>query len=178
MSEADATGSSGSVAQDLVIRQVANVATASLIARRGAMALVVQRVDERFGLRLPSTPSIASGGTVSALWAGYQQFLVRHDTTRGPEFERLLRDAVGASASVSDLTDAREQFRIEGPGARNHLAHGLPIDMHPSMFKVGDVALTQWAHYGVHVWRSDHDTYELLVASSYAEGFAEILGVR
>ncbi len=81
------------------------------------------------------------------------------------------------SASVFDLTDSRVVFEVSGPRIRDALAKMLPIDLHPSVFRPGDVAVTIASHIGVTLWQtSDAQTagapqYRLAVARSYAASF-------
>ena len=52
--------------------------------------------------------------------------------------------------------------------ARDLLAKGVPIDLHPRAFKPGDAAQTQVAHIGVLIAQiDDAPTYELLAARSF-----------
>jgi methylglutamate dehydrogenase subunit D len=64
-----------------------------------------------------------------------------------------------------DVSDSRIAVRISGASARDVLAKGLPIDLHPSTMRAGDVAATVVAHVQVLVWQvNDAPTYELICA--------------
>jgi sarcosine oxidase subunit gamma len=76
------------------------------------------------------------------------------------------------SASVFDLTDSRVVLEIGGPRIRDALAKMLPIDLHPSVFGTGDVAVTIASHIGVTLWQTaDTPQYRLAVARSYFGSF-------
>jgi heterotetrameric sarcosine oxidase gamma subunit len=94
----------------------------------------------------------------------------------GAAFEQRLRAALSPLASVSDQSDGRTVIRVRGPGARDTLAKGMPIDLHPRTFRPGDAAVTLVAHIGAHIWQVDEaPTYELIVSRSYAAAFLEWL---
>ena len=77
---------------------------------------------------------------------------------------------------MSDLSDGRTVIRVGGPRARDALAKGVPIDLHPRVFRPGDAAVTTVAHIDAHVWQVDAaPTYEIAVSRSYAAAFLEWL---
>ncbi len=52
---------------------------------------------------------------------------------------------------MSDQSDARLVLHLSGPRVRDVLAKGVPIDLHPKVFKPGDVATTLIAYIGVQI---------------------------
>ncbi len=159
-------------ADGVTITHVAVPAMASIIARKDKADEIAARVAERWGIELPRTPRVASAGGLSLAWAGHQQWLAKSETDQGAELEDRLRGELGALASISDQSDNRVLVRIEGPKARELLAHGLPIDLHPNALKSGDLALTLFGYIGVHVWvTADTPTFDLFVPRSYASSF-------
>ena len=67
-------------------------------------------------------------------------------------------------------------MRISGPRARDALAKGVHIDLHPSAFLPGDAAVTAVAYIGVHFWQVDAaPTYEFAMFRSFAVSFGEWL---
>jgi heterotetrameric sarcosine oxidase gamma subunit len=142
------------------------LALASLSARKGCGAELREAVRAAFGAELPERPRVAHGDGVAFIWAGPESWLVLR---QGDDLEPALRDALGAHASVTDQSDGRTVLRVAGPRARDLLAKGLPIDVHPRAFMPGDVALTLVAHLGVHLWQlDDTPSYDLAVLSGYA----------
>jgi sarcosine oxidase subunit gamma len=94
-----------------------------------------------------------------------------------------LKSAVGDTASVVDQSDAYGVLRLTGPKLRETLAKLVPLDLHPRVFKVGDVAATVAAHIGVSLWRLEDDadsqpTFELAVARSMAASLWHELAVQ
>ncbi len=90
--------------------------------------------------------------------------------------EQRLRATFGNLASVCDQSDGRTVIRVGGERARDVLAKGVPIDLHPRAFRVGDAAVTSVAHISVQFWQVDETpTYEFIVSRSFAVGFWEWL---
>jgi len=75
---------------------------------------------------------------------------------------------VGLFAAVSDQSDARLVLRLSGPKLRDVLAKGVPIDLHPNVFKPGDVATTLVAYIGVQLDRIDEASFQLTAPRSMA----------
>jgi sarcosine oxidase subunit gamma len=98
------------------------------------------------------------------------------DGDDGTAFERSLREKLGHLASVSDQSDGRVVIRVGGARARDALAKGLPIDLHPSAFRPGDTAITTVAYIGVQIRQlDDAPTYEFIVPRSFSVSFGEWL---
>ena len=51
------------------------------------------------------------------------------------------------------------------------LAKGVPLDLHPKVFKAGDVATTLVAYIGVQIDRIDEATWQLTAPRSMAGSF-------
>jgi len=72
---------------------------------------------------------------------------------------------------VSDQSDARLVLHLFGPRVRDVLAKGLAVDLHPKVFKPGDVAVTLIAYIGVQIDVLDDTTYQLTAPRSMAGSF-------
>jgi methylglutamate dehydrogenase subunit D len=81
---------------------------------------------------------------------------------------RLARELPASVGTVTVLTAGRVRIRIVGPAARDVLAKGIPLDLHPSEFQVGRSAQTGLHHTGVFLERVAEDGYEIYVQRSYA----------
>jgi sarcosine oxidase subunit gamma len=91
---------------------------------------------------------------------------------QGHRFEATLRECFAGLASVCDQSDGRCVIRISGPSARDVLAKGIPLDLHPRVFGPGQAAVTLAAHIGVHIWQiDDMPTYEIAVFRGFAGSF-------
>ncbi len=130
------------------------------------------------GLALPTTPNTVLGDDErSALWLGPDEWLVvgRPDTEE--ETQRELRAALGGSwGSVVDVSAQRTTVELGGPRARDVLAAGCSLDLHPWHFAAGHCAQTTLARAQVILWQvSDEPRYRLLVGCSLAGYLVEWL---
>lgn len=166
---AGATHHGGDAAAGVVIAERVDVAICSMLARRGATDRLARAVQSAFALELPRTPRHTGDGAVAFAWAGPGQWLALGERMSGPAFEQQLRAAVGDAASIVDQSHGRTLIRLTGPRARDTLAKGVAIDLHPSAFGPGSTASTVIAYIGIHFWQFDAaPTYELSVAGSFA----------
>jgi heterotetrameric sarcosine oxidase gamma subunit len=147
-------------------------ALAAVMARKDRNADLVAAVRRGFGVDLPIVPSIAAAGAISFVWAGPGRWLAIAQAMRPDVFEKQLREHLGEVASVADQSDARILVRLSGARARDVLAKGVLIDMHPRAFRPGDVALTSIGHIRAHFWQTDAaPTYEIAIMRSFAADF-------
>ncbi len=150
----------------------AGLALASVIVRAGKTDSLVARAEATFGLTLPLTPRRVAAGTIGFVWAGPGQWLAATEHVDGSVFERTLRQDFDSLASVVDQSDGRSVIRVSGPQARAALAKGVPLDLHPRVFRTGDAALSIAGHINVHFWqRDDAPVYEFAVFRSFAGAF-------
>jgi sarcosine oxidase subunit gamma len=148
------------------------LALVSVMLRKGQGEALDRRVREAYGLELPHRPRREAAGGIAFAWAGPGHWLVLEEGTLGHALERRLRDELAGLASVSDQSDARTLIRVGGPRARDALAKGVMIDLHPRAFGPGDMAVTAVGHVGVQFWQIDGaPTYEFAVGRSFAADF-------
>lgn len=149
---------------------------ASILARNGQRDALADLFRDSFGVDLPVEPKVAGDANMTVVWAGPEQWLaIAAEVTPGG-IETELRGIVGATASIADQSDGRLFLRLSGPRIRDALAKGLPIDLHDSVFKPGDAAVTSAAHVGVHIWPvDDAPTYNIVVFRAFARSFCEWL---
>jgi sarcosine oxidase, subunit gamma len=128
---------------------------------------------------LPTTASsVVSAGDVAVIWLGPQEWLVTTSGRVGEELEAALREAVsehgGAAVNVSAQ---RTTLRLRGAHARDVIAKGCSLDLHPSVFGRGAAAQTVLGQAGVVlIPLSDNGTdYRVIVRSSFARYLADWL---
>ena len=129
------------------------------------------------GVPLPVEPCTAvqtgsGAGDVTVAWLGPDEWLVV-----GPEGYRheLLGKALGdRHGSIVDVSAQRTTLLVSGPRARDLLAHGCALDLHPSVFGPGSCAQTMLAQAQV-VLLARPDGFLVLVRSSFAAYLAEWL---
>ena len=75
----------------------------------------------------------------------------------------------GLHASVTDTSESRTCIRVSGKNARDVLAKGCSLDLHPAKFGPGQCAQTLLGKVGVMMSQTAAaPTYELLVLRSFA----------
>lgn len=137
---------------------------ASVIARRGAAKTLAATLEREL-----------DGDVLTVLGIGPGHWWIESASSARSADD--LQTMFQGSASVFDLTDSRVVLEIGGPRIRDALAKMLPIDLHPSVFRTGDVAVTIASHIGVTLWRmadaqtADAPQYRLAVARSYFGSF-------
>lgn len=139
-----------------------------LIAARNARRDECKRkLKVAYDLDAPVTTKIAHASGMSLAWHGPAGWLaVANDR---PDFESGLKAALGNSASIVDLSDARIVLRITGAMTRAVLAKGLSIDLHPRVFQPGDTAMTLLDHVAIQIWQIDElPTFELAIPRASA----------
>ena len=71
--------------------------------------------------------------------------------------------------SVVDVSANRTVIELSGPRARELLAHGCSLDLHPRSFGPGDCAQTLLAQTAVILWQTDDaPTFKIFVRASFA----------
>lgn len=160
------------MAESIAITELNGVALASLIARRGRLAELRDAVRGQFAAELPLTPRVAEGDGATFIWAGPERWLVASPVLPPGDLVALLRACADESAAICDQSDGRLLVRVSGPFARDALARGFPIDLHPSVFIQGDTAITVVAHVGCQNWQADDaPTYHIAVPASFTASF-------
>jgi sarcosine oxidase, subunit gamma len=125
------------------------------------------RLDPKGSADLPLEPgTLTRTGDRLALWLGPDEWLLV-----GPPGSRF--EPAGAG-SIVDVSAARTTIEISGDRARDLLAHGCALDLHPSVFPEGRCAQTMLAQAQVILVHVD-GVYRVLVRSSYARYLAEWL---
>jgi heterotetrameric sarcosine oxidase gamma subunit len=71
-------------------------------------------------------------------------------------------------AAITDQSDLWYTLTLTGPNATMALARLVPINLAPTAFPVGALALTRAGHLDVRLWHVGDDTYEVSTARSYA----------
>ena len=124
------------------------------------------------GLALPMEPNaVAVNGALLALWLGPDEWLVVTPPTAQIQLSESLEAALyGMHAAVTDVTGGQTVITLGGPRARDVLAKGCPLDLHPAVFKAGDCAQTLVAKANVTICCvDDSPSFELVVRRSFAE---------
>ncbi|GAB2518936.1 sarcosine oxidase subunit gamma [Nocardiopsis aegyptia] len=147
---------------------------------RASDPVAVARMGEALGVAFPADPCTATRGggpfgAVEVLWLGPDEYLVVAEPDRRVPVEDALRAALRpARGAVVDTSAQRTTIALSGPHARDVLAHGCAIDLHPSAAPAGTCVQTLVARAGavLRVDDAESGAFTLLVRSSFAEYLA------
>lgn len=144
-----------------------------IAARKGQSGALAARVSELYDISLPTNPRVAlSSGGIEFLGAGPDQWLAIAPSKDSHDLASKLTGQLQGLASIADQTYARTLIHVHGEKARDTLAKGLPLDLHPRAFPEGAVATTHAAHIGVVLWRPiGSDSFILACSRSYSDSF-------
>ncbi|MFC4308818.1 sarcosine oxidase subunit gamma [Steroidobacter flavus] len=159
----------------VVVQERDEMGLASVLARRGHHDSLMKQVRERFGIDLPPGPRRSAAGDCAFIASGPGAWFATVEGA-GNGFVTSLTDALGEYAAIADQSDGQAVLRVSGPKAREALCKLVPIDLHPRIFRSGDVSVTAAAHIGATLWRLDddpsgHAVFEIAVFRSLAESF-------
>jgi sarcosine oxidase subunit gamma len=120
--------------------------------------------------RIPNTFKAAQAGH-KVLWLGPDEWLVVTPEDRHSTLAQALRLAVGDGfASVIELGSGQTVIGISGQRAREVLAKGCPLDLHPRAFGPGRCAQSRLARALITLAQVDEaPTFELIVRRSFAD---------
>jgi heterotetrameric sarcosine oxidase gamma subunit len=147
----------------------------TVMARKGRAEALAGALRDSFDLALPGPGESATATEFALRWAGPEQWLAIAESGRDGNLHQRLTTALAEAASLVDQSHGRVAIVIAGPRARAVLAKGTAVDLHPTRFRPGQVAMTQMAHVGVHLTQTTPDVFELLVFRSFAESLFEFL---
>ena len=130
-------------------------------------------VEGATGLRLPvEANTAATAGDLSALWLGPDEWLIVGPSGRERALADGLREALqGQHVAVTDVSEARTVIAVAGPRARDLLAKGTSLDLHPRVFGPGRCAQSVMARTTMILHQIDADgpTFEIYVTNSFAD---------
>lgn len=129
-------------------------------------------VKRVLGVSLPrKANTVAAADNVRILWLGPEEWLIVTPPGRESEISPALRGAlVKVFASVTDVSSAQTVINIEGPKARDTLAKGCPLDVHPRAFSSGQCAQSRIAKADAIMHQlDDAPSFDLFVRRSFAE---------
>jgi methylglutamate dehydrogenase subunit D len=156
----------------LVISERRDLGMASIMARKGQAAAVSAAAQAAFGAALPQTPRRVEGNGIAFIWAGPERWLALAHHRSSEDLALTLSGVFAGTAAVTAQGDGRAIIRLGGARARDVLAKGLAIDLHPRAFRPGDTAVTGALHVEVQIWQcDDRPTYEIVLFRGFARSF-------
>lgn len=155
----------------VVIAERRGLSLAQVMARRGQEQAAAAR------LQLDPTPGRASATSDGrALWLAPGAWMVVAQDQGDGALYQSLRERLQDLAAVIDQGHGRAVLHLTGRRARDVLAKGCRLDLHPRVFRPGMCAQTVIAQIGVLLHQIDErPTYDLYVFAGYAVDFVEWL---
>ena len=131
----------------------------------------VQAVQKALGQPLPAAANAFTAAAQTIFRLGPDEWLVVAGS--GAEQEtaaRLRENLAGQRHALVDVTGGQIMLRLRGPGARQTLARGCTLDLHPRAFSAGQCAQTIMAKTPVLIALvDDTPTFDIIVRRSCAD---------
>ena len=125
-------------------------------------------VEAHLGLALPAPNGTVAGAGVTVLWAGPRRWLVVAPRPRAGTLVTELNRLGQIEIAVTDLSHARTVLGVSGRHARDLLAAGCSVDLHPNAFPAGASVVTGLARHAVLIHAVDSmPTFDLYVYRSF-----------
>lgn len=166
----DVAAGTESAAQAFSVRELRYLTQFNL--RADPLGPCAATLEDALGVPLPVQPNTAlRSGELTVIWLGPDEWLVVAPEGRQEAVEKSLRQGIGTEAgSVVDLSAHRTTLALTGARARDVLAKGCSIDLHPTVFGPGRCAQLMLAMAPVLLVARDGEpsAYWLFVRSSFA----------
>lgn len=131
----------------------------------------VRAARKALGMQPPkSAGTVTKGKDCVLLWLGPDEWLVvAGEGMQRDIVERLGKALQDQHAAITDVSANRTVLELSGPKARDVLAKGCHLDLHPAVFSAGQCAGTLLAKAQVFLQQIDETpTYRLYVARSFS----------
>jgi len=124
------------------------------------------------GADLPiAANTVSVADDLRILWLGPNEWwVVAPDAKRAELIERLRQSFAGQHTAVCDVSESRTVITVTGPAARDVLARGISLDLHPRAFGPGQCAQTGMAKANVVLHQIDNaPSYEIYILKSFSD---------
>jgi methylglutamate dehydrogenase subunit D len=133
----------------------------------GGAAAVAAAFAQCVGVALPtSTRQTVADGASRVYRVAVDQYLLRDVSAEA--LARLDAAMPAEAGALTDLTDSRVTLEIHGRAARDVLCQWITVDLDPTVFGVGEFALTGLHHVGGLLERTGEDAYAFHALRTYA----------
>lgn len=124
------------------------------------------------GVALPLAPNtVGNGAGCSVLWLGPNEWLIVLPGAQEAATARNLRTALdGLFVAVTEVSGGQTVIALRGKKARDLLAKGCSLDLHPRTFGPGQCAQSHLAKAPILLQQiDDAPTFELIARRSFAD---------
>lgn len=153
--------------------------TSQINLRVDPKSTAAERIGTAIGVMLPHQPGeVAVRGGFAVLWLGPDEWLVVGPQDSAERIEPELGEALGDEhGAITDVSAHRTTIEVVGPRARDVLAKGCSLDLHPRSFGPDQCAQTLLARAQVVLVCRDSAVprYWVMVRSSFARYVADWL---
>ena len=142
---------------------------------------LAEAVGSVLGIEVPLRPNtVAAAGEVLVCWLGPDEWMAVVGADREGELISSLRSALeGRHAAATDITGNQTTINLAGRRARDLLAKGCTLDLHPTVFAPGQCAQTNLAKAAVLLIPRSNDrsfqSFDVVVRRSFADYLAHWL---
>ncbi|MBF9033661.1 sarcosine oxidase subunit gamma [Rhodobacterales bacterium HKCCE2091] len=158
------------------IAAVREMGPQGMVTLRGDHAAVAGAVQSATGFAVPGQRRIDGDLGNGIAWMSPDELLILCDHGAAPGLTATLAQSLaGTHHLAADVSDAREVFSLDGPGAREALAKLAPVDLAPGRFEPGELRRTRLAQVPAAFWMAGPETFCLVVFRSVARYAFDIL---
>lgn len=131
----------------------------------------VENAQEALAQSLPLEANRMTNSNLQIYWLGPDEWMiVTAEENRAPLLKKLEEALARDICAVNDLSGGQVALKLSGVSARNILAKGCTLDLHPAEFAVGDCAQSGLAKCTVVIGLlDDAPTFSIIVRSSYSD---------
>ena len=129
-----------------------------------------QAVLKVLGLELPSQACTSTANETHRLvWVGPDDWFIIGPKGQAAHIESALRTNLpGQHMAITDVSSGYTVLHLSGMAARDVLAHGCPLDLHPRVFGPGASAGSLFFKASIWLWQLETaPVYEMLVRNSF-----------
>lgn len=150
--------------------EISRPAPRGMITLRADLAACAGPISGATGVSIPGQRQVVGQGAVHMAWMAPDELLVMTPLEQTSGMVDVLNQALSAEHHlVADVSDARALFRIAGPGAREVLAKGAPVDLKPTAFAPGQIRRTRLGQVAAAFWMPQENVFDLVCFRSVAE---------
>ncbi|HET9446300.1 MAG TPA: sarcosine oxidase subunit gamma family protein [Steroidobacteraceae bacterium] len=146
---------------------ISGLGVASVTARKNSLADLMAAIADLYGLQLLDGPRYVASQRCGAAGVAPRRWLAMTESAPSGWASQLAEELRGLAAVV-DLSAAYVVTRLQGEYVRAALSRLVPVDLHPTVFRVGAVAVTDLERAPVILIHRSAESFELLTARSYA----------
>lgn len=123
------------------------------------------------GCDLPLQPNtFVDAGAVQALWLGPNEWLIVTEQAEDAVATNLRQALASRFCAITEIGSGQTVITVAGARARELIAQGCTLDLHPRVFGAGRCAQTRLAKAGIVLMQTDDvPTFALVVRRSFAD---------